>query len=317
MFRCLCACLLLSVALSHAAHAAPLPAEFRHDRIWLTPGVDGRTLRLYTDTGGGFNAISTEMAQALGLATHSEDVDGQAMTLAAFPAFDEGRGIPAPPGHFMQGRLAVVPGHMFGGGDGFLGGRWFADGIWSFDYGRGELERLDAATPRADAVAVPLGFQVNDTGERTMHFPSMDITVDGEVLPVLFDTGATATLGEDAAAVFGLPAGTDVGTSFIEHAVFERWVAAHPDWRVLEKGDAMPRGTFRMIEVPVVEIAGRRVGPVWFAERPAGSFQKYMASMMDRPTWGAIGGSALKYFHVVVDYPDAKAWFAPAGTPTK
>jgi len=158
-----------------------------------------------------------------------------------------------------------------------------------------------------------------------MHFPSMPMTVAGEELLVLLDTGATATLGEDAAAMHGLPAGTDVGTSFIEREVFDRWVAKHPDWRVAQKGDAMRQGTFRMIEVPQVVIAGHTVGPVWFAERPPGAFQKYMAAMMDRPTWGALGGSAFRHVRMVVDYPAAKAWFAvnpgtapaPSGHPSR
>ncbi len=318
MLRCLCVSMLFSLTLFADAGAAELPAEFVHDRVWLTPTTQGRTLRLYTDTGGGFNAISAELVEALGLATTTEDVDGRPMTLVPFPEFDAGRGLPAAPSHFMQGRLAVVPASEFGSdSDGFLGGRWFADGIWSFDYGRGRLERLTAHAPRQGSVAVPLGFQRNAAGERTMHFPSMDITVDGEVLPVLLDTGATVTLGEDAAMAFGLPVGTDVGGSFIEREVFERWAAKHPDWRVAQKGDAMGQGTFRMIEVPQLSIAGHRVGPVWFAERPPGSFQKYMASMMDRPTWGAIGGSGLKYFHMVIDYPAAQAWFAPVAVPAE
>jgi hypothetical protein len=309
--------LLLSLALASGAAAEPVPAEFLHDQVWLMPKVEGQTLRFFTDTGGGFNAISQAVAERLGLVAETVEVDGRPMQLTGFPDFDAGHALPAAPEYFMDGRLAVVDAGMFPvKGDGFLGGRWFADGIWSFDYPAGRLERLDAyAAPEAAGTPAPLGFQTNAAGQRTMHFPSMDITVDGEVLPVLLDTGATATLGEDAAAMHGLPVGTDVGTSFIEREVFERWVAKHPDWRVAERGDAMAQGSFRMIEVPQVEIAGHVVGPVWFAERPPGAFQKYMASMMDRPTWGAIGGSGLKYFHMVIDYPAAQAWFTPVATP--
>jgi hypothetical protein len=309
--------LLLSLALATGAAAEPVPAEFLHDQVWLTPKVDGKALRFFTDTGGGFNAISQAAAERLGLATETVDADGRPMKLAPFPAFDAGHGLPAAPKYFMQGRLAVVDAGRFPvKGDGFLGGRWFADGIWSFDYAAGRLERLDGyAAPEATGKPVPLGFQSNAAGQRTMHFPSMDITVDGEVLPVLLDTGATASLGEDAAAMHGLPVGTNVGTSFIEREVFDRWVAKHPDWRVAQRGDVMAQGSFRMIEVPQVEIAGHTVGPVWFAERPPGAFQKYMASMMDRPTWGAIGGSGLKHFHMVIDYPAAQAWFLPVATP--
>lgn len=310
--RRLTACLALAAGLAAAStHAQPLPARFIHDQVWLVPAVDGQEIRFFTDTGGGFNAIARATAGRLGLATESVEVDGRPMTLAPFPAFDEGRGLPAAPGHFMQGRLAVVDADDFlAEGDGFLGGRWFADGVWDFDYPAGALARL--ATYAGPGTPVPLGFQTNPAGQRTMHFPSMDITVDGEILAVLLDTGATATLSETSGPVFGLAPGTAVGTSFIEREVFERWVAKHPDWRVVEGGDRIGDKALRLIEVPAVTIAGHTVGPVWFAERPPGAFQKYMASMMDRPTWGAIGGSGLKYFRMVIDYPAAKAWFVPA-----
>lgn len=304
------ALLALSLAAATAA-AQPLPAEFLHDQVWLLPRVDGRELRLFTDTGGGFNALSADVAGRLGLATEAVEADGQAMQLAPFPRFDEGHGLPPAPPYFMGGRVAVVPPAAFHvAADGFLGGRWFADGIWDFDYPAARLQRLEAFEPAPGMHGVALGFQVRDDGQRTMHFPSMAMTVAGEDLHVLLDTGATAVLGEDAAAAFGLPAGTPVGTSFIEREVFERWAAAHPGWRVLERGDALRGQSFRMIEVPEVRIGGLAIGPVWFTERPPGAFQKYMASMMDRPTWGALGGSAFRHVRMVVDYPAAKAWFA-------
>lgn len=303
--------LLFALPLAAAAAAAqPLPAEFVHGQVWLTPRVDGHALRLFTDTGGGFNALSADVAKQLGLATETVEADGQAMALAPFPRFDEGHGLPPAPRHFMDGRLAVVPPAAFHvAADGFLGGRWFADGLWDFDYPAGTLQRLDAFEATPGMHGVDLGFQTGGDGQRTTHFPSMPMTVDGEELLVLLDTGATATLGEDAAAAFGLPVGTPVGTSFIEREVFERWAAAHPDWRVLERGDALRGQSFRMIEVPEVRLGGLAIGPVWFTERPPGAFQKYMASMMDRPTWGALGGSAFRHLRMVVDYPAAKAWF--------
>lgn len=312
-------CLLLQavaaslLASGMAGAAERLPADFVHDQIWLTPKVDGRELRFFTDTGGGWNALARPLAAELGLAVDTVEADGQATDLVAYPDFDSGHAIPVSE-HFMDGRLMLAePGQLIAGGDGFLGGRWFADGVWDFDYPRRRLTRLDRFDAPKDAgTAVPLGFQAGADGKRSTHFPSIAVEVDGETLDMLFDTGATATLTTASGPVFGLPAGTHVGTSFIEQAKFERWVERHPDWRVIEQADAKGGQQRRMIEVPAVTIAGHRVGPVWFAEQPPGAFQKYMAQWMDRPTWGAIGGSALKYFRVVVDYPASKAWFSPA-----
>ena len=274
-----------------------LPAEFVHDQIWLVPKVQGRELRFFTDTGGGWNAISQKAVARLGLTGETIDVDGKPATLVEFPTFDSGQGLPAAPLHFMEGRLMVTDSaQLHADRDGFLGGRWFADGIWDFDYPRQRLSKL-ASAPSA-GTPVPLGFQINAKGERSTHFPSIAVQVDGETLDMLFDTGATATLTEESGPVFGLPAGTPIGTSFIEKEVFDRWVAKHPDWRVLERADDKGDLPRRMIEVPGIVIAGHRTGPVWFAEQPPGAFQRYMASMM--------------YFRVVVDYPAATAWFEPA-----
>jgi len=49
---------------------------------------------------------------------------------------------------------------------------------------------------------------------------------------------------------------------------------------------------------------------VWFTQRPDRSFHSYMAQWMDKPTDGALGGSALQYFRITVDYPNAVAVFA-------
>lgn len=143
-------------------------------------------------SGGGWNAISREIADAAGWPIKIVDTGQGELSLVPFPAFDEGHGIPAAPAYFFEGQLAVAPAERLFGADGFLGGRWFADGIWDFDYRAGTLTRREAATPSPGSTAVPLGFQVDAEGRRTTHFPSLDIEVDGEVLPVLFDTGATA-----------------------------------------------------------------------------------------------------------------------------
>lgn len=288
-----------------AATRETVPAEFVHAQVWVTPTHHGRTLRLFTDTGGGWNAISGSVATWLALP--SARIDGH--HVASWPGF-EPDAIPPPPRHFLDGKLVVAdPAELFGA-DGFLGGRWFADGVWEFDYPKARLRRLRDFRPEPNHPhRVELGFQTDASGRRTMHFPSIEVTIDGETLPMLYDSGATATLTESSAPQFDLAAGTNIGTSFIEREVFERWATTHPDWKIIESADRKGSQLRRMVQVPTVFVAGHVVGPVWFSEQPSGAFQKYMAQMMDRPTWGALGGSALKYFRVVLDYPDGAAYF--------
>ena len=64
-----------------------------------------------------------------------------------------------------------------------------------------------------------------------------------------------------------------------------------------------------MIEVPNVTVAGYTIGPVWFTRRPDKNFHEFMSKFMDRKVEGALGGSALRYFRVTVDYRNAVAIF--------
>jgi hypothetical protein len=43
--------------------------------------------------------------------------------------------------------------------------------------------------------------------------------------------------------------------------------------------------------------------------RPDRAFHEWMAQWMDRPLDGALGGSALRYFRVLVNYPEGYAAF--------
>ena len=56
-----------------------------------------------------------------------------------------------------------------------------------------------------------------------------------------------------------------------------------------------------MIQVPVVYIAGYDVGPVWFTRRADANFHSYLSQWMERRVEGALGGSLLQYFSMVVE----------------
>jgi hypothetical protein len=64
-----------------------------------------------------------------------------------------------------------------------------------------------------------------------------------------------------------------------------------------------------MIEVPAVAVGGLTVGPVWFAERPDKNFDSFMSGFMSAHVEGALGGSALHYLRVSVDYAAGVAVF--------
>lgn len=295
-----------------ASHA--LPAEFVDHRVFVVAKTaDGAPVRFYTDSGGGWNAVSAAAAKRLALTSLGE-IDG-----------DEGKArvVDYPPALLAAGLPKPMDTTVFKGGlivddsgqvkeDGFLGNRWFDGRTWVFDYRAGTLSWVDDYSATPDDHRVELHFPAAHGKEGRLAFARIAFAVDGERHEALLDTGAMITLTDTSAPLLSRTPGTAVGGSFIIHTVFERWRADHPDWRVIERADLVQGHSARMIEVPRVDIGGVEVGPVWFAERPDPAFRKYMAGMMDQPTDGAIGGSAFRYLHLVIDYPNAVAWVRKA-----
>lgn len=286
------------------AAAQAIPTTFSENRFLARPvTATGDTMALFTDTGGGL-FLFPDAVERLGLETDADNEVG-------LPAFRTDAAIPAPLGS-SDGRIFVLDAREPGAADwdGMLGQAWFADRIWTFDYpGRRLLLWPDSARP-ADADAdhtVTLGFKSDSAGKRILSFPRIRIEIDGDSLDLLLDTGATVRPAREARSQLGLTS-EEIGTSFMISSIVDGWRARHPDWRVIENADPGVPG-MAMIEVPSISLAGHTVGPVWFTERPDANFHEFMTQFMDRRVDGAIGGSALQYFRVTVDYPRATAVF--------
>lgn len=300
------------------ANAAPtvLPTRFEADRVYVTPQtLDGRTLTLFTDSGGGL-FIDERAVQRLGLATqaapdtaHASDPPADAKWVR-LPDFKPGLGMPTPQKN--DGMLPVMPAAEAAkgwlGGDGMLGQTWFGGRVWTWDY-PGQRLTLEGADwkPAAAATRVALGFKTGAGHSRETDFPRITIYIDGKPIDVLLDTGATTLLTAQALAALADGGPALRATSMIVDAQFRAWRKAHPDWRVVE--NAQERTHSAMIEVPEIEIGGARIGPVWFTWRPDKNFHEFMSGMMDKQVEGAIGGNALRHFVMTVDYPHANAYF--------
>ncbi len=300
-----------------------MPAQYDEDRWYVAPvTAQGETLLFYTDSGGGMNMLLAPVADRLGLPRETVEPRGaeggfrrlaRAETGGLDPSAFARRtcGWPAGRGP-VRGELRQMFQATESGQPreaGFLGRWWFADRVWTFDYpGHRLLLRAAGDVPsQAPEHRVALGFQTGPDGRRTTHFPRIPVRIDGETLDLLFDTGATTILTAEALATIGDGRPAARGASFIAASVFERWHQRHPDWRVIEKAE---QGSGEaLIEVPSVEIGGYTVGPVWFTRRKDSNFHQWMSQWMDRRIEGALGGSALRYLRVTVDYPNAVAVF--------
>ncbi|MGS0690430.1 hypothetical protein [Shewanella sp. 30m-9] len=302
---------IILVTSSVFAKETVLPTKFENNQIFLVPTLSDNTpVRFFTDTGGGFNAISKELYEIYKWPTLLK-IDGKdKVALSAMPNFQKGKSIPIGGiNNYMEGHLFIESQENFSKNskvDGFLGGRWHAEKIIKFDY----INKRMSVYNSIDNVGIEqfhclkLGFQKDDE-KYTTAFPSIEIKVLDTILPMLFDTGATARLSTEAKVILENNS-SEIGTSYIVSSIFDKWRNENPKWQVIKNADLLSGEP--MIKVPEVQIGSITVGPVWFTRRADENFHDFMSSMMDRKVEGAIGGSLLKYLRVVIDYPKEIAY---------
>lgn len=298
---------------STTAGSVELPVRYEQDRFFVTPMTQtGKPMTLFTDTGGGL--FLTEAAvKRLTIPKQGAGEGNARVEYVEMPAFRPEASIPPPLGNSGQiSILAERAGFRLPteGMDGMLGQAWFSGRVWTFDYpGRRLLLRPAGDVPTAEpAHRVSLGFKKDKDGKHEADFPRITATIDGQELDLLFDTGATVSLSPQALEKLADNGPADRATSFIAETHFERWRQKHPDWKVIENADQNVKGQ-PMIQVPAVTVAGYTVGPVWFTRRPDPNFHEFMSQWMDKQVEGALGGTALKFFRITVDYPNAVAVF--------
>jgi len=282
-----------------------LPVVVEGDRFYLqTRTAAGAELRLFLDSAGGM-FLTKRAVDRLRLPTKRLQTPEGDLDTVEFPRFYDAR-VPRP----QLEAFPVLDEEPMEHADGMLGAPWFAGRVFTFDYAGKRLWLRSAGDVPAVPAAhrIPLGLRRDEDGTAASPYGRIQIQVDGAPIDMLFDTGATVTLTDTAKQQLG-GASAERATSFIIETVFDRWRTAHPDWRVIDAADRALGGA-PMIEVPTVSLAGHDIGPVWFTRRPDKSFHEYMARMMDKPSDGAIGGSALRHFQrVTVDWANATAVF--------
>jgi hypothetical protein len=183
--------------------------------------------------------------------------------------------------------------------DAFLGQTFFMNKSWTIDYPNKEVW---VNTPLNNSLldhpkVQKIGFKKNSNYDNIFGHPSMTIEIDGDTIDVLFDTGASLVLSKDGKKQMETVKKT-IGGSFIAASIFNKWRDKHPDWKYYPKADLAGD----VIEVPIVKIGGHEVGPVLFAKRRDENWSEGMIASMDKIVKGAIGGSALKYLKVTIDY---------------
>lgn len=184
----------------------------------------------------------------------------------------------------------------------FLGQNFFMGKAWTIDYVRQQIwENTPLAASDAGKPGVQrIGLRRNNNGDAVYGHCSMFIEVDGQIIEVLFDSGASIILSDDGKKALNTTDAT-IGGSFIAKSIFDKWHHDHPEWKYYPHADVKQD----VIEVPKITIGGNEVGPVLFACRPDKVWSEDMLGTMDKVVKGAIGGSALQYLKVTVDYNSA------------
>jgi hypothetical protein len=299
--------------------ARRIPAYFETGRVLAAPRTTGGDTAFFIlDSGGGFNAMMDTRVAALHLATRSVRSGNDTGTVVSLASFVDPGSLPAPvAGYPHDGTLVVTHAltsmapHYSVPITGFLGGGWWADRVWQIDYPRHELWLYQHSVLKAgsaNAHVIPLAFRTNASGVRPTNFARIRALIDGDSLDLLFDTGATTLITDSARTVLGDRGPKARAGSFISATIFDRWHARHPEWRVVERGEAGTHAA--LIEVPTMQLAGYSVGPVIWEKRGDTNFHKLMDPLMDRPIQGSLGGAAFQFFSITVDYPSSLACFA-------
>lgn len=245
---------------------------------------DGTTLRLNADTGGG-GTVAADRVECLPRVPIPGITDTDGVRLPLDPALPSGHDVAA-------------FGEALGPFDGVMSAWWLVDRVWAFDYGRGQLELLEQSLTEGTR----LGFVAAGGALRT-PFPRIRVTIDGEPVDLLLDTGATVELTAAGAAAWSGPRTRAI--SFITDSVFRRWRHRHPEWPVVEAASELLNSP--MILVPEVVVGDVPVGPVWFEHRADQNFHDYMSQWMDCRVDGALGGNAFAGSRLIVDYSTQRA----------
>jgi predicted aspartyl protease len=152
------------------------------------------------------------------------------------------------------------------------------------------LARLGTVVPKGERLPAPIGR----TG-----FPRIELTIAGETLGFLLDTGATYTM--------------------VSRATIDRWAAAQPAWPKATGAIGLANMFGGKVEAEALML--RMAETTWAACASKGGsrvasgrhVRKYMSSMMTAPIAGAIGGNILKQFRVEIDYANGLVYLERGG----
>lgn len=265
-----------------------IPVEMRGGRFFAVPRTRaGEVLACWLDTSGSgfvFDAAVTRFKLTTYRSTGKR--------FAMLPLFERGYDIP---------KLVAAAGlpifersesdradPILEGFDAQLGRTWFAGRVWRFDFVRGSLTLLTrTASPQSGGV--PLFFAAG--------YPYVRVRIEERTLAMSVDTAASVAYKQANTGEAFVSA-----TSFIRRDAFERWHAAHPEWR-LERNVAVTGG-IDQITVPRLNVGTTAFADVAFTTRPDDDVFEGEPHID-----GKLGSNAYHRSLICIDYPKERIWF--------
>lgn len=249
------------------------------------PDGSDRLARFWLDTGGGAFVLAETLARDLGLelgAPFSEE--GMELAETSRPITAVGDFLLDLVGAHVLTAIGVenlVPPVAPGHAEGLFPGHVLARHHVVFDYPAGQF------TIAAPQTLEPAGTEVPVTIHPKSGCPRVELEVDGAAHGFLLDTGASYTM--------------------VSHSTLKDWGDTHPDWprfagpvdEAKTLGGSVPEETLVVPEIRWGPIPLLDVGMV---ERPEGTFERWMTSMMTGPVIGALAGNVLKDLRLDLDY---------------
>jgi hypothetical protein len=269
------------------ASSVTVPMLVQNNRIYVDADFSGSADRISTlstqiDTGGGALIIARRAADDLGLKLRGKPNRDGLVEIAA-PGVNIGPDRIATT--FAATTLAqanvIEPGAS---SPAFLPGALLRDHVVTFDYTSGTFA-LEAAPLRATQIPVRISGKSG--------FPRVELVIDDEPLGFLLDTGASFTM--------------------LSQSVVDQLRRKHSSWPWVRGayGSANMTGGFgernaTMLRIPQVRFGPMLLESIDVVSRPAGTFERYMSSLMSAPIVGALGGNVLRNFAFRLDYPQQR-----------
>jgi hypothetical protein len=290
------------VALATAnPQAIRLPGTVAGNVVILTPeDPQHRRLRVLVDSGG-YDLIDGSAADALRLRRTKIDIGGKTRYTVAFPDVVR-RAIPAPKTAWLVARPGVLREGFAVTIDATLGPSWLVDHAITVDYPHGSIELARAPEP---GTPVPLTVAVGRSAISSLPptaLATIDVSVAGEKLTLLLDTGATARVRSSVKSM--MPDAAPVHqVCLIETTLLARWHRTHPEWEYVDAafdvaGDAPAAPA---ILVPDLHLGPARALPTWFVARRDASTFAAVSKQMRKTVVGDLGGDALRRWRVTFD----------------